>query len=167
MIGRPRTTRLTGQPRRTRRARRLCRNEIEASRDFTQGGGVGEVGNKKGVESDAKTPVKSGVLGGTSRLHPTPLKGVKSMGEVGLSLHERILLFIAESPRKSSEITGFLGVSRVYGNLVRRLNTLLDDKLIALTIPGKPRSRLQKYRITAKGEQLARRIREGIVGGAQ
>ena len=145
----------------------LWRNEINASRDFTQGGGVGEVGNRRGVESDAKTPVKSGVRGGTSRLHPTPIRGVKSMGEVGLPLHERILLFIAESPRKSSEITDFLGVSRVYGNLARRLNTLLDDKLIALTIPGKPRSRLQKYRITAKGEQLARRIRAGAVGGVQ
>ena len=145
----------------------LWRKEIDGISDFTQGGGVGEVGNKKGVESDAETPVKSGVRGGTSRLHPTPLRGVKSMGEVGLSLHERILLFIAESPRKSSEITDFLGVSRVYGNLARRLNTLLDDKLIALTIPGKPRSRLQKYKITAKGEQLARRIREGAVGGAK
>ena len=145
----------------------LWRNEINASRDFTQGGGVGEVGNRRGVESDANTPVKSGVRGGTSRLHPTPIRGVKSMGEVGLPLHERILLFIAESPRKSSEITDFLGVSRVYGNLARRLNTLLDDKLIALTIPGKPRSRLQKYRITAKGEQLARRIRAGAVGGVQ
>ena len=145
----------------------LWRKEIDGISDFTQGGGVGEVENKKGVKSDAETPVKSGVSARGKRLHPGRVKWVKSMGEVGLSLHERILLFIAESPRKSSEITDFLGVSRVYGNLARRLNTLLDDKLIALTIPGKPRSRLQKYKITAKGEQLARRIREGAVGGAQ
>ena len=78
------------------------------------------------------------------------------MGEVGLPLHEQILVFVAESPRKSSEITEFLGMSRVYGNIARCLNALLDDKLIELTIPEKPRSRLQKYRITRKGRQVAK-----------
>ena len=145
----------------------LWRQTVREVADSTPGGGVGEVRGKKRVKSDAETPVKSRVSARGKRLHPGRVKWVKSMGEVGLSLHERILLFIAESPRKSSEITDFLGVSRVYGNLARRLNTLLDDKLIALTIPGKPRSRLQKYKITAKGEQLARRIREGAVGGAK
>ena len=87
----------------------LWRNEVNASRGFTQGGGVGEVGNKKGVESDAKTPVKSRVRRLVTRLHPPTARRVKS---------------------------------------------------------GKPRSRLQKYRITTKGEQLASRIRERAVGGA-
>ena len=87
----------------------LRSNVIVHDSDFTQGGGVGEVGNKKGVESDATTPVKSGVRKLGTRLHPPAARGVKS---------------------------------------------------------GKPRSRLQKYRITTKGEQLARRIREGAVGGA-
>ena len=87
----------------------LRSNVIVHDSDFTQGGGVGEVGNKKGVGSDAKTPVKSRVRKLGTRLHPSAARGVKS---------------------------------------------------------GKTRSRLQKYRITAKGEQLARRIREGAVGGA-
>ena len=31
-----------------------------------------------------------------------------------------------------------------------------DDKLIELTIPEKPRSRLQRYRVTRKGRQVAK-----------
>jgi DNA-binding PadR family transcriptional regulator len=89
---------------------------------------------------------------------PHPLEWVKSVGEVGLPLHEQILVFVAESPRKSSEITEFLGMSRVYGNIARCLNALLDDKLIELTIPEKPRSRLQRYRVTRKGRQVAKLI---------
>ena len=142
----------------------LWRQEVKELRDFTQVGEVGEVGNKKGVESgtprgvesSAEKPIKSRVRGGLSRHHSTPLEWVKSVGEVGLPLHEQILIFVAASPRKSSEITEFLGMSRVYGNIARCLNALLDDKLIELTIPEKPRSRLQKYRITRKGRQVAK-----------
>ena len=47
-------------------------------------------------------------------------------------------------------------MSRVYGNIARCLNALLDDKLIELTIPERPRSRLQKYRVTRKGRQVAK-----------
>ena len=144
----------------------LWRQAIKEPRDFTQLGEVGEVGNKKGVksgtprgvESSAEKPIKSRVRGGLSRHHSTPLEWVKSVGEVGLPLHEQILVFVAESPRKSSEITEFLGMSRVYGNIARCLNALLDDKLIELTIPEKPRSRLQRYRVTRKGRQVAKLI---------
>ena len=134
----------------------LWRQEVKELHDFTQVGEVGEVGNKRGVESSAEKPIKSRVRGGLSRHHSTPLEWVKSVGEVGLPLHEQILIFVAASPRKSSEITEFLGMSRVYGNIARCLNALLDDKLIELTIPEKPRSRLQKYRITRKGRQVAK-----------
>lgn len=134
----------------------LWRKEVNVPHDFTQVGEVGEVGNKKGVESSAEKPIKSRVRRGSSRHHSTPLEWVKSVGEVGLPLHEQILIFVAASPRKSSEITEFLGMSRVYGNIARCLNALLDDKLIELTIPEKPRSRLQKYRITRKGRQVAK-----------
>ena len=82
-------------------------------------------------------------------------------------MREEILLLLATGPLASVEIARRFGKKRVYGNLTRRIATLLEDKLIAQTMPEKPNSRLQKYRITAKGEQLARRIREGAVDETQ
>ena len=145
----------------------LWRKEIDGISDFTQGGGVGEVGSKKGVESDAETPVESGARKLGTRLHPPAAKGVESGGGVRLPMREEILLLLMTGPLASVEIARRFGKKRVYGNLTRRIATLLDDKLIAQTMPEKPNSRLQKYRITAKGEQLARRIKEGTVGEAQ
>lgn len=126
--------------------------------DFTQRGGVGEVGGTRGVESDEGKRTESVVSENCNRLHPEGVEWVKSEGEVGELLQDRILLFVAETPRRSSEITAFLGMSRVYGNIARCLKALLDDKLVELTIPEKPKSRLQKYRLTRKGREIAKRL---------
>ena len=142
----------------------LWRQEVNVPHDFTQVGEVGEVGNKKGVESSttrgvessAEKPIKSRVRGGASRHHSTPKKGVESGGGVALSLREQILLLIAEKPQGSSEVARSFGFRRVYRNLARRIATLLDDQLIEQTMPDKPNSRLQKYRITRKGRQVAK-----------
>lgn len=139
----------------------LWRQEVGEAADFTQ---VGEVGGAKGVESDAGrgggseagTPVKSRGSVRSSRLYPPVSKGVESGGRVVRSLRDMILLSVMEHPKGRLEIAKELGKPRVFGNLVRRITTLLDDKLIELTIPEKPNSRLQKYRITKKGRQVAK-----------
>ena len=139
----------------------LWRKEVKEPCDSTQGGGVaGERGVESsvsmGVESDEKKPVKSRGLGSTRRLIPTSLKGVESGRGVALSLREQILLLIAEKPQGSTEVARSFGFRRVYGNLARRIMTLLEDQLIEQTLPDKPNSRLQKYRITRKGRQVAK-----------
>ena len=138
----------------------LWRKEVKEPCDSTQGGGVvGERGVESsvsmGVESDEKT-VKSRVLGSTRRLISTSLKGVESGCGDALSLREQILLLIAEKPQGSTEVARSFGFRRVYGNLARRIKTLLEDQLIEQTLPDKPNSRLQKYRITRKGRQVAK-----------
>lgn len=139
----------------------LWRKEVKEPCDSTKGGGVaGERGVESsvsmGVKSDEKKPVKSRVLGSTRRLIPTSLKGVESGRGVALSLREQILLLIAEKPQGSTEVARSFGFRRVYGNLARRITTLLEDQLIEQTLPDKPNSRLQKYRITRKGRQVAK-----------
>lgn len=143
----------------------LWRKEVKDPCDSTQGGGVvGERGVESsvsmGVESDEKKTVKSRVLGSTRRLIPTSLKGVESGCGDALSLREQILLLIAEKPQGSTEVARSFGFRRVYGNLARRIKTLLEDQLIEQTLPDKPNSRLQKYRITRKGRQVAKLLAE-------
>ena len=143
----------------------LWRQSARKAADSTPGGGVGEVKGKKRVKPDAEAPVKSRVSGNGVRLHPPSAKGVESRGGVRLSMREEILLLLVSGPLGSMEMARRFGKQRVYGNLTRRIVTLLEDKLIEQTIPDKPHSRLQKYRITNKGRQLARRIGGAAIQG--
>lgn len=146
----------------------LWRQEVKELRDFTQVGEVGEVGSPKGVESsgargvesDAEKPIKSMVCDSSSRLYPPGAMGVESGGGVVRSLRDMILLSVMQQPKSRAEIARSLGKPRIFGNLVRRITTLLDDDLIELTVPDKPNSRLQKYRITKKGRQVAKLLTE-------
>ena len=146
----------------------LWRQEVKELRDFTQVGEVGEVGSPKGVESsgargvesDAEKPIKSMVCDSSSRLYPPGAMGVESGGGVVRSLRDMILLSVMQQPKSRAEIARSLGKPRIFGNLVRRITTLLDDDLIELTVPDKPNSRLQKCRITKKGRQVAKLLAE-------
>lgn len=57
------------------------------------------------------------------------------------------------------------GQSRTSGNIKRALRILLADGLIEYTVPGTPRSRLQRYRLTGKGRELGIRPVHGEEGG--
>ena len=66
----------------------------------------------------------------------------------------RILFACAESTRSTSELLGILGYQSRTGNFKRALEKLLEAGWIEMTIPDKPTSRFQKYRLTKKGRAL-------------
>ena len=134
----------------------LWRQRIDESVDSTLGGRVGEVGVTREVGLNAESSIESGVGCDVGRLYPPVHRGVESGGRVGRPLRDMILLSVVEHPKSRMEIARDLGKSHIFGNLVRRIVTLLDDKLIEQTIPEKPNSRLQKYRITKKGRSVAK-----------
>ncbi len=62
-----------------------------------------------------------------------------------------ILNALAEAPLSAAEIADRLGLDTKTGAFKRTIRQLLQQSLIAYTIPEKPTSRLQKYQLTKKG----------------
>ena len=68
------------------------------------------------------------------------------------SLELRVLTLLVERPLSRSAIADGLGHQSVSAGLKRVIRDLLNDGRIAYTIPDKPNSRLQRYRITPVGQ---------------
>ena len=66
----------------------------------------------------------------------------------------KLLLHCAAQPRNKQELLAMLGLSNAYLNYKRHIVPLLEQGLIAMTLPDKPQSRLQRYRLTPQGQSL-------------
>ena len=75
------------------------------------------------------------------------------------SLPLRVLGIIATGPLGKADISRQLGHKRISGQLNKVINDLLAEKYIERTIPTKPQSRLQQYRITAYGRRRFAKVR--------
>jgi hypothetical protein len=66
-----------------------------------------------------------------------------------------------ERPLKCAQVnTGSVPCFSITGFLNRMMNKLIKDGMITRTLPDKPMSRLQKYRITPAGLAELMRFRE-------
>ena len=67
------------------------------------------------------------------------------------------LLEFCKTERKKQEILNYIDLSPAYTNYKRYILPLLQNGLLAFTIPDKPRSRSQKYKITESGRAALKR----------
>jgi ATP-dependent DNA helicase RecG len=71
-----------------------------------------------------------------------------------------LLVACVESPRSVPELLRLLQYGTRTGNFKRGLGRLVSQELLEMTLADKPRSRKQRYRITAKGRTLLKRRRK-------
>lgn len=74
--------------------------------------------------------------------------------QVGAQVEMAILTACAATPLSSAEIAVALGHKKLSGNLRKALPRMRKAGLLEYTIPDKPQSRLQKYKMTKKGQML-------------
>lgn len=77
------------------------------------------------------------------------------------SLEVRVLCLLESGPMAKAELSKSLGQKEVSGQLNKIIRLLLADQTIEHTIPEKPQSRLQKYRLTEKGRTALEAMRQG------
>jgi hypothetical protein len=106
-----------------------------------------------GSDEQKLTVLKS--LAGTDpvgqQLEPRLDSGLESGLE---SILHRTLQALASLPLSKSQIASAIGQQTASGTLHTRIRQMLAAALIERTLPEKPNSRLQKYRLTAKGRAL-------------
>ena len=79
-----------------------------------------------------------------------PLSQVEAQVQLA-DTEERILELCVDEPKSKLEIANAFGHKSVPGNIKRTVQRLLNEELLTHTIPDRPRSSKQKYRITKKG----------------
>jgi ATP-dependent DNA helicase RecG len=90
---------------------------------------------------------KAGQSTEQTTLRPGEPRGLESIIHKSLtSLRSRVLA--------RSELAAALGHKSISSRLNLRIRQMLDSGLIEYTLPDKPNSRLQKYRLTPKGQAL-------------
>ena len=70
---------------------------------------------------------------------------------------DKVLAALSEKPLAMAELVSRLGLATKTGAFKRAVKALLVNELIAYTVPDKPQSPLQKYRLTSAGKRLASR----------
>ena len=63
------------------------------------------------------------------------------------SLDQKVLKLLAGSPTSKAELSEKLGQKRVSGQLHKVMRDLIAEGRVEYTLPDKPNSRLQKYRL--------------------
>ncbi|MDD5206958.1 MAG: hypothetical protein PHS17_16155 [Desulfobacterales bacterium] len=91
--------------------------------------------------------------------HEAQVKAQGAQGEL-TTVEKSILKACRDAPKTGRELVAVSGYATRTGNFKRSLEKLLVVGFIEMTIPGKPRSSKQKYRLTPAGEKTLKALRK-------
>jgi ATP-dependent DNA helicase RecG len=144
----------------TNRVVDMCRDVGIAQPQFEEITGAAVVTFRVRVGETAGTEAGSTVESGVgSRPESRPESQPESLGA-------RVLQRLWRGCLSKAELSGGLGQKEVSGQLNRVIRILLAQGFVEYTIPDKPNSRLQKYRLTEKGQKVLREQAELVDGDA-
>jgi predicted HTH transcriptional regulator len=128
----------------TNRVAEMCKAAGVAPPEFTEIGGAAVVTfrtdaglTRRRPESQLESRPES-QLESRQRSQPKASEG---------ALEKRVVGLLENGPLSRSELSRLIGQRRVSGQLHVTIKSLLSQGLIAYTVPEKPGSRLQKYRL--------------------
>ena len=98
--------------------------------------GISQLGSQ--LESELESELGS---------EPTPLQG-------------RVLDLLVDGSMSKAELSRGLGQKQVSGPLHEAVRRLIANRMIEYMLPDKPRSRLQKYRLTEKGRAAVPNLKQ-------
>ena len=75
-------------------------------------------------------------------------------------LQGRVLDLLVDGPMSKAELSRGMGQKQVSGPLHEAVRRLMANRLIEYMLPDKPRSRLQKYRLTEKGRAVLPNLKQ-------
>ncbi len=75
------------------------------------------------------------------------------------ALAARVVLLLIQQPAGKAQLAQMLGQKTVSGALHRQIKFLMEQQFIEMTLPEKPNSRLQQYRLTPQGQALVAEMR--------
>ena len=84
----------------------------------------------------------------------TPSGGLRLELQLESELAAKVLALLQTQESVKAALSQALGHRSVSGELHKQIRGLLDMDLIAMTLPDKPQSRLQRYRLTPQGQVL-------------
>lgn len=116
---------------------------------------IEEIANRLRFIIPLATPVSVSVPSAEPLAPPQQESRLESRLESQLEskLAARIVLLLREQPLGKATMAEQLGHKSVSGELHKQIRRLQEEAMIEMTLPDKPNSRLQKYRLTAKGQQ--------------